>query len=221
MKLKLILKAIKTPHKIPRYIKKVIEQQKAKRKGYTYAVVEDTDTMAQFCSRIYHETRLLEETLKDCEVDQSLEIGCGYGRLTPWIAEHSDKHYAIEPDKKRLNEAAKAYPDISFYNSTAQKLPFEDGKFDLIVTWTVLQHIPPSDFPKAVSEIKRVASDKAMILTAEKTKGEEGYNFWSRSVEEWEKFFSPYKLKYSTKRELEKTHQKHGGKVMLWKKKTK
>ena len=136
-------------------------------------VAEDWNTkeanIAHYASRIYMEVALLRRALADLHVEKSLEIGCGYGRLTPWIADYSEQHYAIEPEKMLLKDAEILNSGVVFRNAMVQKLPFQDDFFDLVVTWTVLMHVPPKEFARAVEEIKRVAKSSATILLTEST----------------------------------------------------
>lgn len=169
--------------------------------------------LPHFSARLYKEVKLLNEAIGDYHAKRSLEIGCGYGRLTPWLTEHSDQHYAIEPESALLNDAKKLYPDVRFHHAVAQELPFLDNYFDLCVTWTVLQHILPKELAKAVAEIKRVCTSDAVIILAEGVR--EGGNLtWPHALEEWEDLFSPWKLSWCKKRIIEETHKGESGLVM-------
>lgn len=171
--------------------------------------------LPHFSARIYKEVGLLKEALKGCSVKNSLEIGCGYGRLTPWIAEHSEQHYAVEPEPKLRLDAELQYPDVIFHEVRAQELPFPDDFFDLCVTWTVLQHIPPGELlERAVAEIKRVCAPHSVIVLAEGIGTKSTTRYWEHDLEEYRDLLSPWKLKWSRKREIERTFQGDGGLVM-------
>ena len=46
-----------------------------------------------------------------------------------------------------------------------EEIPFLDGYFNLVLCWTVLQHIPPTEIGKICSEIARVlAKDGKLVL---------------------------------------------------------
>jgi SAM-dependent methyltransferase len=49
------------------------------------------------------------------------------------------------------------HKDIQFTRGNGFEIPFEDDSFDVVMTNTVLIHIHPSDLPKMLSEIHRVA----------------------------------------------------------------
>jgi len=185
-----------------------------KRTPFTYdEVVADWGIkgagLPHFCARLYAEVKLLEEAVGDYHAKRSLEIGCGYGRLTPWIAKHSDQHYAIDPESFLLKNAEKLYPNVRFYQAKAQKLPFPDKYFDFCVSWTVLQHIPPKQFIKAVAEIKRVCTPEATIILVEGVGNliSDLGIYWEHTLEEWTALFSPWELIWQKERKLEASYK--------------
>lgn len=143
----------KKPHRIPGYL---WNRYVRRRVSFTHEAVAGPLRLPEFSARLYIETKLLNEAIGRFRSRRSLEIGCGYGRLTPWIAEHSDEHFPVEPESDLLNDARRLYPNFHFFQAKAQELPFSDCYFDLCVCWTVLIHIPPMELSKAVGEIKRV-----------------------------------------------------------------
>ena len=202
----LIIRGIKRPHRIPRYI---LYTHIRKRVPFTYQEVAGGwglkgAGIPRFSARLYREVRLLNEAIGSYHAKRSLEIGCGYGRLTPWIAEHSDQHYAIEPEPVLLNDARKLYPNIWVYQAKAQKLPFPNCYFDLCVSWIVLQHIPPKELTKAVIEIKRVCAPEAIIILAEGVGKTVGTGVtWERPLEEWKDLLLPWKLNWCSERKID------------------
>jgi SAM-dependent methyltransferase len=200
----MILKGLKKPYRIPSYLYSKIRNLRDQSRGrisFSHTQVVSWPR-PEFCALLYEQVNLLQTALANCSATRSLEIGCGYGRLTPWIRDYSKDHYAIEPEPKLLDDARKLYPAVKFYEATVQNLPFHNNYFDLIVSWIILQHIPPKEFPKAVEEIKRVAHPTATILIAELTEGEKGNRWWPRSVHEYEEIFKPWKLVCNTKRRI-------------------
>lgn len=100
---------------------------------------------------------------------ESLEIGCGYGRLSPIMAEYFEQHTAVDINSWGISQARLFYPHVAFSEASVTKLPFPDHRFDAVVTWTVLQHIPNHLIETALNEIKRVAKPKALIVLCETT----------------------------------------------------
>jgi len=170
--------------------------------------------LPHFASRLYREVKLLNDALGNYHVERSLEIGCGFGRLTPWIAEYSDHHYAVEPEVRLLHDAERLNPKVRFHRALAQALPYPDRYFDLCVTWTVLQHIPPSEIKKAIGEIKRVCKPGAVIILAEGVGLRRSENYWERALKEWVVLMYPWKLIWHVERKIEETFQGSAGLVM-------
>jgi len=229
-KKQLLIKALSKPYCVPGYLwwrlglRRVFNKNVRKRVPFNYESVVsgwgiDTAGLPHFSSRLYREVKLLQQALAGYKANRSLEIGCGYGRLTPWIMEHSREHFAVEPEKKLLNDAKVLNPKVKFYHARAQKLPFPAEYFDFIVTWTVIQHMPPKEQVQAVREIKRVAKKSAVILITEGTGTFQSETVWFRTVEDWIELFKPWKLVWQTDRVLEETAPKDQGMVMRFEKK--
>jgi len=150
----LIKKGLKEPYKILPYIyrkSKFYYYRYVKGRiyfDYSTGVVGGLTGPAEYSCRLYEEVQLFKRPIRNYYAKRSLEIGCGYGRLTPWIADFSDAHYAVDPVSEFLNDARLLYPEVDFRQATAQSMPFPDDYFDLIVSWTVLQHIPPKKYSK-------------------------------------------------------------------------
>jgi len=222
----LIVKGIKRPKKIPAYlrgkIRYIFNVHVRKRLPFNYeAVVRGWGIkgaeLPHFSARLYREVKLLNDAIGNYHAKRSLEIGCGYGRLTPWIAEHSEQHYAIEPESVLLESARKLYPDICFYQTKAQKLSFSNCYFDLCVSWTVLQHILPKELNKAATEIKRVCAPEAIIILAEGVGKKRDSRYWEHTLEEWKHLFLPWKLTWCSERKIEETFKGNAGLVMRFK----
>lgn len=149
----------------------------------------------------------MQQILDGLHVERSLEIGCGYGRLSPWIALHSERHYGVEPSGDSLEAARRQFPDFGWVRGRAESLPFpDDSHFDLVVTWTVLQHIPDDAIAKAAKEIRRVLDPNGVLVMCEVTGGDRADHVWPRSVAEYEELFHPHSCVQSLARRVERTY---------------
>lgn len=160
--------------------------------------------ISEYTANLYREVQLLEKALGGARFNRSLEVGCGYGRITPWIMKYSKEHHAIDPEPELLKLASRSYPAVKFSRATAQKLPYPGNHFDLVAVFSVLHHIPPGEFQKAVKNIKRVAKPNATILLHERVRGKGGFKFrsWPRPIETYKRLFSPWKLTKSFDRDV-------------------
>ncbi len=198
---KKLSKAVRNPHLVPRYswwflTNELPRRREESSRGYTVFNEKNTVGVSEpskFSARIFEEVKLLEAVLEDnCE--RSLEIGCGYGRITPWIAGFSREHHAVEPNQELLELAEELYPQVSYENCMAQDMPYEDGSFDLSVSFNVLGVIPPDRLEEAVEELKRVTAKGGRIVLKERVSGRDYARSWSRSIEKWGEIFRPWTL---------------------------
>jgi len=102
-----------------------------------------------------------------------LEVGCGLGSVSQLMAEHEAKVTAIDltprgvkNTNRRFELLRKEHPemktltDCKAIEADAQKLPFEDSKFDFVISWGVIHHAP--DTRRCMKEIYRVLKKGGM-----------------------------------------------------------
>lgn len=154
---------------------------------------------AMLLARHHYEVAAIRRSLGKIRVSRSLEVGCGYGRLSPTFASFSDTHVGADINEEALGQAAIAYPEITFQMASATDLPFPDSSFGLITTWTVLQHIPPSVVGKAYGEILRVLKPGGLLLICDETRHPEGaaLHTWHRDEAEYRAAFLSLSLQQS------------------------
>jgi SAM-dependent methyltransferase len=149
--------------------------------------------------RNYYEQAELRRILSGHPTARSLEIGCGFGRLSPVIAEFSSSHVAIDVNGEALDVARRHYPHVKFLRASATDLPFPSDYFDTVVSWTVLQHVPPHLISDAAKHLVRVARDGARIILLEATrfadrKPDPTAHTFDRSPETYAHLLAPLKL---------------------------
>lgn len=86
-----------------------------------------------------------------------IDIGAGFGRLTPDYAPLFKSCLLIEPSAKLLKEAKNFYQQdshLSFQRSFVEKLPVEDNSFDVVLMVRVAHHL--QDLEPMIIEVKRI-----------------------------------------------------------------
>ena len=105
-----------------------------------------------------------------------LEIGCGSGAFTPYIARVVDKKgtvYSLDIQQKMLGqlykklqkEENKDIDNVKLILGNAYELPFENQSIDVVIFITVLQEIP--DKAKALIEARRVLKKDGKLAITE------------------------------------------------------
>jgi SAM-dependent methyltransferase len=160
----------------------------------------DAPSIPALLARHHYETARIRELLANKNVQRSLEFGCGYGRLSPTFASLSARHTGIDIDAEALNAARVAYPALDFRLSSGDELAFPDDTFDLVVSWTVLQHIPPERIDRVVSELRRVLTPEGTVMLCEETRdpGARMRHCWHREPAFYEEKLAPLRLTKSS-----------------------
>ncbi len=92
-----------------------------------------------------------------------LDAGCGDGYLLEGLAHLAEFCTGIDISHVALNHARKRLGVKSVYiGSFIEELPFTDNSFEVVVSAHTLEHV--RDLEKSVSELKRVASKRLIIL---------------------------------------------------------
>jgi ubiquinone/menaquinone biosynthesis C-methylase UbiE len=72
--------------------------------------------------------------------------------------------------RKRFAVARSAHPDFKFEVLDGRRILFDDDVFDLVVSWTVLQHVRPDLLEDVLAEILRVLGPNGRLLLCEETR---------------------------------------------------
>lgn len=82
-----------------------------------------------------------------------LDLGCGQGsELTSWGVTAADEITGLDIDDARLALARARFPSRRFLRGAAEDLPFEDERFDRVISSVAL---PYMDIPRALAQIYR------------------------------------------------------------------
>ena len=95
-----------------------------------------------------------------------LEIGCGDGRLTAFLAGKGARVVAIDPDETRIEAAKATVKEVDFRIGSGEALEFPLESFDLVFFSFSLHH---QNGNAALAEAKRVLRPEGEILIIEPT----------------------------------------------------
>lgn len=117
--------------------------------------------------KFWHNRRFSEanKLLTDITAKDILDVGCHGGKFTSIILSQFPKANIIGIDisSEAIASAKNKYPNINFLIAWAEKLPFDDSKFDLVTCFEVLEHLEKPQ--QSISEIKRILKKNGSLLT--------------------------------------------------------
>jgi len=102
--------------------------------------------------------RTLEELFVQAAPQSLLDVGCGEGVLThKWAQRIDGRVVGIDLDDPLLHEewSKRTAPNLEYLVMKAERMPFDDGEFDVASAIEVLEHVP--DPEHTVAEMARVA----------------------------------------------------------------
>jgi ubiquinone/menaquinone biosynthesis C-methylase UbiE len=94
-----------------------------------------------------------------------LDVGCGTGISTGFF-KAKDKE-GIDPSTKLINIARQNYPMCEFIVGNAEKLPYKNKQFDIVISLTAIQNF--DDLEKGLDEIKRVGKNHFILTFLKKS----------------------------------------------------
>ncbi len=92
-----------------------------------------------------------------------LDVGCGLGMYVRRFREFSPQVYGVDIDAEKVAEASQTLPNIQV--APAERLPFPDGTFDVVLSHEVLEHV--GDDRQAVAEaVRALAPGGKLVILA-------------------------------------------------------
>ncbi|MCD4666612.1 class I SAM-dependent methyltransferase [archaeon] len=98
-----------------------------------------------------------------------LDVGCAYGESARKFSRKSKNVYCIDPNQELIKKAKKNNPNIFFKIGSAEKIPFKDKSFDVVILSDVIEHV--DDEKKSLDEIYRVLKSKGTLILTTPHKG--------------------------------------------------
>jgi SAM-dependent methyltransferase len=89
-----------------------------------------------------------------------LDVGCGLGMYVKKMRAFSEEVYGVDVDPEKVAEASRTLPNIHL--APAEKLPFSDGFFDMVLLHEVIEHV--EDDRQAIREAHRVIKREGRIV---------------------------------------------------------
>jgi SAM-dependent methyltransferase len=95
-----------------------------------------------------------------------VDVGCGTGRLAPYLAARGLSPSGIDLSPEMIRVARRDQPGFGFDVADLRELPFADAALAGLVCWYSLMYLAPADRPAAFSELARVVKPGGYLVTA-------------------------------------------------------
>ncbi|HAV42857.1 TPA: hypothetical protein DCX15_02430 [bacterium] len=148
--------------------------------------------------------------------EKTLDLGCGTGRITSWLANEVLFIVGLDPVDQMISLAKKESlnkNNARFIQASGSKLPFKDGCLDITICCYVLCNILGDKFIKTVTEIARVLREGGNLLLIDKIgsgwvyRGDDGYITRQRRLGDYLKSFLKVGLDIEVYRPVRGSHQ--------------
>ena len=145
---------------------KAVAVWKEKRK-----IMQRYDLTAEMYEGLYSEEQQAKykKALENVGLDGGavLDVGCGSGLFFPQVAHEAEIVVGVDVSRKLLlkaKEQAKRFGNVHVLQTDADHLPFKNGVFGLVFSFTVLQNMPK---PKeTLCEFKRAAKADGKVVVS-------------------------------------------------------
>lgn len=94
------------------------------------------------------EDEFIRERLPNFTSCKVLEIGCGIGRLSEFLAKNFGFVSAIDISEEMINKAKarlKEVNNLEFFATNGEHYPFQNDTFDFVFSFIVFQHMPSEE----------------------------------------------------------------------------
>lgn len=112
-------------------------------------------------SRVAVLDRPMMAAVRQSGAQRALDVGCGEGRFCRMMAKAVPEVVGIDPTARLLVEARRLGGAV-YHEGVGESLPYEEGSFDLVVSYLSLIDI--ADSRAAISEMARVSRHGGHIL---------------------------------------------------------
>ena len=97
----------------------------------------------------------------------ALDVGCGIGNYHGRFGETFAEISGVDVSSDCIDTARTRHPGVDYKVYDGTDLPYPDASFDVAYTICVVHHVPPAQWPRFVSEMRRVLKPGGLALLFE------------------------------------------------------
>ena len=101
-----------------------------------------------------------------------LEVGCGNGKTAVALAKRGYRVTGMDFSQKAIDICRELILDADFVCASVLNIPFENGSFDGISAFHVLEHLTDDELDKASEELYRVMKNGGYLLVKSFAEGD-------------------------------------------------
>jgi SAM-dependent methyltransferase len=96
-----------------------------------------------------------------------LDVGCAVGLTDTFLTPAFGRVAGVDISAPLVERAEARNPDASYAVYAGDRLPYEDGSFDVVFAFCVLHHVPVAERAAFVKEMHRVTSRRGIAVVGE------------------------------------------------------
>jgi SAM-dependent methyltransferase len=131
---------------------------------------------------------------KNFDVRTSLDVGCALGFLVEALRERGVEAWGSDISADALSLASASVRPYLTQGDLSQGLPFEEGRFELISAFEILEHLPPERVPEALAELARVCRGHVLATIPSFGPNPHGPSGWFQGKVRWSRVEHYYAL---------------------------
>ncbi len=117
---------------------------------------------------------------------RALDVGCGSGRWSRWLASRGATAIGIDPTAGMLEAARRLSPGVEFHQMSATSIDLPAASFDLAMAVTVIQHLRRTEQEEAAVAMCRVLKPGGHLFVFDLTdEHDPGRVVFPRSPQAW------------------------------------
>lgn len=115
---------------------------------------------------------MMVDLVEEGDSKRFLDLGCGTGNLTRAILDNFPEAsvFGVDPSPGMLDKCAGRFggeAGVALSGGHALDIPFEEGKFDYVMTNLALHHLTPEERPRCAEEVVRVLKGGGRLVYAD------------------------------------------------------